>query len=46
MHQKEIDRAAGSAIGGTIAGLFIVFLIFFFGATRSRALFSVFSSPW
>lgn len=28
MHQKEIDRAAGSAIGGTIAGLFIVFLIF------------------
>lgn len=27
MHQTEIDRAAGSAIGGTIAGLFIVFAI-------------------
>lgn len=27
MHQREIDRAAGNAIGGTIAGLFIVFAL-------------------
>lgn len=28
MHQREIDRAAGSAVGGTIAGLLVVFLLF------------------
>lgn len=28
MHQREIDRATGSAVGGTIAGMLIVFLIF------------------